>query len=175
MKALLIIGTSLLAGSAWAQQAKVQPVVVTNPSLTVQAADSGRYTHVGQRPSRIVNLRVDSRTDTFGYLVNPATGFLDGLATSTPFQVPAGFLFVLTDIIGSGACTAGVSATLVLHQFLDTLPRERTVLNAVCPDSGSVVVQGHYTTGLLFGAGSSIVVGGFRNFVDIHGYLVPEG
>ena len=173
MKALLIIGMSLLAGAAWAQQSKVQSVVVTNPSLTVQAADSGQYTHVGQKPGRIVNLRVDGRTDTFGYLVNPATGLLDDLASNTPFQVPEGFLFVLTDIIGSGACTAGVSATLLLHQFVDTVPRERTVLSAVCPDSGSVVVEGHYTTGLLFGAGSSIVVGGFRNFVDIQGYLVP--
>ena len=119
---------------------------MTNPPLTVQDADADLYTHVGQKPGRIVNFRVDTRTDTFGYLVNP---------------------------IESGACTAGVSATLLLYQFVDTIPRERTVLSAVCPDSGSVVVDSHYTTGLLFGAGSSIVVGGFRNFVDIQGYLVP--
>jgi hypothetical protein len=110
MKALVVIGSFLLASAAWAQS-KTQSVVVTNPVLAVQAADAGRVTHVGQRPSRVVNLLADTRTDSISYLVDPATGLID-LASRTPFEVPAGFLFVLTDITGNAACAAGTSPNI---------------------------------------------------------------
>lgn len=173
MKALVVIGACLLANAAWAQQ-KVQSVVVTNPSLTVQAADAGRYTHVGQKPSRVVNLQVDRPTETFAYLVDPATGLID-IGSRIPFRVPDGFLFVLTDITGSSACPAGASIALIVYQFVAPSLRGRDVLQAECSDFGAYFER-HYTTGLLFGAKSEIVFVGLSHvshLVNIQGYLVP--
>lgn len=168
MKSLVIIFTCLMASAAWAQQ-KTTPVVVTNPSLTVQAADAGRSTHVGQRPGRIVNLRVDGID---AYRVDPDTGVLD---RSQPFQVPDGFAFVLTDVATRySGCTAGRVWSFVIMQWVNGSNPIRAVVTTTCSADGEFFAERHYTTGILFGAGSSIRTNALGT-VDIEGYLVPAG
>ncbi len=174
MKTLVVIGACLLASAAWAQS-KIQSVFVTNPSLSVQAVDAGRYTHVGQKPSRIVNLLIDRRTETAGYRVDPATGAID-TASGIPFRVPAGFLFVLTDITGSTSCNVGTTPSYAIIQFNAPTAIFRAALDTICPDTGTIHLERHYETGMVFGAGAQIILMGMddlRGFADLQGYLVP--
>lgn len=169
MKVLLAIAACLLASAAWAQQ-KVTPVVVTNPALTVQAADAGRYTHVGQRASRIVNLR--TQADGFAYRVDPATGLIE---QTQQFQVPEGFALVLTDVASRfSSCTAGSIWSFVIFQWINGSNPIRAAITSTCSSAGDFFVERHYATGIVFGAGSEIRTNALGT-VEIEGYLVPAG
>ena len=108
MKEWLIGGAFLLAGTAWAADRPL-PVLVKNPTVVVQDVGAGAYAHIGQKPSQLVALGLNR---TFEGRINPQTG------GTTSFAVPAGFLFVLTDIQWEAPCTSGVLVhfTLVRHR-----------------------------------------------------------
>lgn len=164
MKALVAIGACLLASTAWAQS-KPQSVVVTNPSLTVQAADAGRYTHVGQRTSRFVNLYLDIS----GSLpIDPATGSFD----SSPFVVPEGFFLIVTDIQAFGGGCAG-DAVVQFTIFQRTTAGGRIALDlyeTLCRAGGNALFERHYG-GLMLGAGAYLTVS--HGSGRAQGYLVP--
>ena len=179
MKVLIATAACLLAGAAWAQS-KPQSVVVTNPSLTVRDANAGLYTHVGQKPGRVVNLIMSGTFSAFNYFarrIDPAFGTDDG----TPFTVPDGFWFVLTDIQGLVVqCTSGASLTYTLGQETHTngdLEAQRNHIALICPGTGKVSFERHFSTGLVFGPGSKINLYVFGTDVPTvsyaQGYLVP--
>ena len=172
MKSLIAAAAFLMAGAAWAVE-KPLPVIVRNPSVTVQAADAGDYSHVGQKPSRLVNLHMLASAS---HRIDPDTGIMD---SSTSFIVPDGFVFVLTNIQGSGGCTPGDSVqftvthrNLVLNSTIDRI-------HLVCASNDVASFDRHYATGLVFAAGSGISVEAFNvfnhRFVTGQGYLVPAG
>ena len=124
------------------------PVSVTNLPTTQQVSgtvdigtsDADKYTHVGQKPSQLVDLRLGN----FSSLrINPSSGDAEG------FSIPAGFVLVLTDIEGSIQCTtAGESLTFILGAG----NRDRTEIHLVCPGSGWASFDRNYSTGWVFNA-----------------------
>lgn len=159
----------LAAGAAWGAE-KPLPVLVKNPSVTVQAADAGEYTHVGQIPAYVVNLSFAN--NQAARRIDPATGN----AESSPFEVPAGFVFVLTDIHGSPICTPGESVLYILLQNVAGSQVFRDRKASTCPGTGDGSNERHYSTGLLFGAGSRLVAAmspTSDHFLMGEGYLVP--
>lgn len=152
----------------------VVPITVSNADpIPVQDADAGEYTHVGQKPSRLVTVSASANGAT---LIGPDT------AGGPLFVVPAGFRFVLTDIEWSANCTNDnyVSFSLVRERPAGGLDRP---IRALTPcDSGVAIFERHYTTGQAFGAGQQFTAEGFvygtstpvqAVNAQIHGYFVP--
>jgi|SRR5215472_10209883 len=141
---------------------------------TFKDANAGKYTHVGQMPGNIVNLSLygelpPTRFDPVTF--DPATG------GETTFQIPVGFMFVLTDVQGTAACIAGSSVSFEIRQaFPPSVDVLRDTGELVCSSAGHVSFERHYTTGLLFGPGTRPLapIGAIQN-VEIHGegYLIP--
>jgi hypothetical protein len=98
------------------------PVTVGNSSSNpvpiaglVTDANAGKYTQVGQKPAQVVNLvfhSVDTNFFVAPFRINPATGS----AQSTQFEVPAGFVFVLTNVQGRSVCRPGIVHEFYLYQ-----------------------------------------------------------
>lgn len=170
MRALLVAAVAFpVAGAAWGAE-KPLPVLVKNPSVTVQAVDAGQYTHVGQKPTNVVNLRFANNQPASR--IDPATGFPDGI----PFEVPSGFVFVLTDMHGSPICDPGTSLLYILLQDVGGGRVFRDRKASTCPSTGDGSNERHYSTGLLFGAGSRLVAAmspTVDHFLQGEGYLVP--
>ncbi len=152
------------------------PVSVTNPPTTQQVSgtvdignsDADKYTHVGQKPSKLVNLRLGFP----GSLrINPSTGNGEG------FSIPDGFVFVLTDVQGSINCTAG--ELLTVH--IGAGNRDRNEIRLGCPGTGWATFERRYSTGLIFNSDSSAsgvglygqLVGGGISDLWAQGYFVP--
>ena len=115
---------------------------------TFTDANAGKYTHVGQMPANVVNLRLYGEIAPIR--IDPVTG-----DTST-FQIPVGFMFVLTDVQGNAACVAGSSVSFEIRQlFPPSVNEQRDTGALVCSSVGHVSFERHYTTGLLFGPGTT--------------------
>ncbi len=152
------------------------PVSVTNLPTTQQVSgtvdvgnsDADKYTHVGQKPSQLVNLLLG---DLSSLRVDPSTGHTEG------FSIPNGSVFVLTDIEISIQCTAGES----LRVHVGAGDRDRSTIRLVCPDVGWANFDRHYSTGLVFNSDSFAsgvglygqVIGGGLREVAAEGYFVP--
>jgi len=172
MKAFWVVGLFLATGAALAADRPL-PVLIKNPSVLVQDAAAGEYTHVGQKPSQLVELGLNR---TFEGRVDPQTG------GTTSFVVPDGFLFVLTDIQWEASCTNGtlVHFSLVRHKPSGT--SDGPVRGAAVCEVGEAHFERHYTTGELFGEGQSFRVDAVFGlsatpaegvFASVQGYLVP--
>jgi hypothetical protein len=169
MRALIGGVALMVAAAAWAAE-KPLPVLVKNPSVTVQAADAGQYTHLGQKSSQVVNLRFTNNQPASR--IDPATGLPD----TSPFEVPSGFVFVLTDMHGSPICTPGTNLLYILFQDVGGGQVFRDRKSSACPGTGDGSNERHYSTGLLFGAGSRLVAAispTTDHFLLGEGYLVP--
>jgi hypothetical protein len=176
MKTFKIVLGLLLVGAlgtlAFGTDTKVaaQPqgpaVTVANVPLPV----TGTIADVGQDPSLIVNLRFTNNEP--GRRINPATG-----QPGDPFEVPAGFAFVLTDIRGNAVCTPGSGVLLLLlHNGTSGPVIDRVI--ASCNGNGDASYERHNTTGVLLAAGSRIVsamspTAAGNHFAVGQGYLVP--
>lgn len=174
--ALGIVGSIVFEANTQAASSNTNPVVtIGNVPLPVTGsiadANAGKYTHVGQKANQIVMLR---------FANNEAAKRID-LATGYPadeFEVPAGFVFVLTDLHGNAVCTPGQAIGYLLFQktanTVNSVIRDRnwTVCNAI----GDTGVSRHLTTGMLFPAGARIETAlspTVDNFLWAEGYLVP--
>jgi hypothetical protein len=154
----------------------VVPVEVSNTDpipVSLQDAGTDEFTHVGQKPSRLVSLNLNRDA---GSRIEPQNG------NGTDFVVPAGFLFVLTDIQWEAACSPDnlINFTLVRHQVSGTF--DRPVRGSAMCHGGSAHFERHYTTGEVFGEEQSFTVDAVFGlsatptvgvFAEAHGYLVP--
>ncbi len=161
------------------------PVTVANTSSSpvpivgiVTDANDGKYTQVGQKPAQVVNLvfhSVDTNFFVAPFRINTATG----VAQTTQFQVPAGFVFVLTNVQGRSVCRPGIVHEFYLYQTTSTngeMLRDWSG-ELTCPSTGNGSVNRQYGTGLVFGAGSGLYapVDSLETILWAQGYLVPAG
>ena len=152
----------------------VVPITVSNADpIPIQDADGGEYTHVGQKPSRLVTLSASANAAA---LIGPDT------AGGPLFVVPTGFRFVLTDIEWSANCTNDNYVSFSLSRERPAGGLDRPIRALTPCDSGVAVFERHYTTGQVFGAGQQFTAEGFvfgtstpvqGVNAQIHGYLVP--
>lgn len=153
--------------SAQAQAPAGPSVTIANVPLPV----TGTIANLGQNPALIVNLRFSN--NEAGRRINPATGN----AVNDPFVVPAGHVFVLTDVRGNAVCTPGTGVLLLLlHNGTPGAVSDR--LSSTCDFTGEANYERHNTTGLIFAAGSTIVsamspTSSSNHFAFAQGYLVP--
>jgi hypothetical protein len=145
---------------------------IGNVPLPVTDINAGKYTHVGQKASQLVALK---------FVHNEAANRID-LATGfeQPFEVPANFVFVLTDIHGNTVCNPGESVGYFLYQR--TPNNAESVLRdlnwAPCNSINETGLIRHFTTGMPFIAGARVEMG-FSSNSNIsnkywgEGYLVP--
>jgi hypothetical protein len=122
--------------------------------------------------------------------VNPAdmrSGSLRVLTGITPvviFTVPAGQVFVLTDIEWSTTASAGDASPVSLNLYGDTTERWRmrgayqyTATSSFVPP----VIQSHFSTGLVFNSGevvsfeSGSQLAGHSYSLNWSGYIAPSG
>jgi hypothetical protein len=168
--ALGIVGSLIFSASTHAASTNPNPIVnIGNVPLPVNDVNTGKYTHVGQKPSNVVNLITVGGGLTAR--VDPATGYSVGEI----FKVPDGSVLVLTDTQGYSACTAGTNELVELDNG-SAQGFVRSILTLVCPSTGVASFDRHYNTGLLFGAGSEVSLtldGGSNVFMYAQGYLVP--
>jgi hypothetical protein len=147
-------------------------VTIGNVPLPVTDTNAGKYTHLGQKVGQLVVLRFANN--------EPASriDLATGSEQSTPFEVPANFVFVLTDIHGNAVCTPGQPVGYLLFQKtpnnVNSVLRDRnwTVCNAV----GDTGIVRHLNTGMPFSAGARIETAlspTVDNFLWAEGYLVP--
>jgi len=156
-----------------AASSNTNPVVtIGNVPLPVTDTNAGKYTHLGQKAGQLVVLKFANNEPASR--IDLATGY----EQSTPFEVPANFVFVLTDIHGNAVCMPGQPVGYLLFQKtpnnVNSVLRDRnwTVCNAV----GDTGVVRHLTTGMPFSAGARIETAlspTVDNFLWAEGYLVP--
>jgi hypothetical protein len=181
MKLSAAVLAFIVSGSALAADRPL-PVSVSNVPLSVRGAvtdaDAGKYTHVGQKPDRVVNLafyQVDTNFFIAPFRIDPVTGAPE----ATQFRVPAGFVFVLTDVQGRMVCRVGIVNEFYL--YASTPPYGQVMRDwsgeLTCPEGGNGRLERHYGTGLVFSAGTSlwVAVDSLETVLWAQGYLVPAG
>ena len=130
-------------------------------------------THVGQPAANFVGLRCNKFS-------GPAcTDFrrqhLDGSEDTSPFTIPSGMVFVITDVSWSASATAGTD----LRFFIQSgAPSIRYAYSAVADSSGFVAVADHFTTGFAFSTMPSFVITSSSaetpEFIGVQGYLISQ-
>lgn len=154
----------------------VVPVEVSNAdAITFQDADAGALTHVGQKPSRLVDLSVTR---------NGTSRHNQQSSGAPSFVVPEGYSVVVTDIELSANCTNDVFYTIDLWRQFPNGSRSVVIREeGVQCKFSKLLFERHYTTGMVFGAGQFFGVDAYTlfgneptSFVrgDLLGYLVPE-
>ena len=155
------------------QAASSNPIFnIGNVPLPVTDTNAGKYTHTGQKADRLVVLR---------FLHNEAASRID-LATGfeQPFEVPANFVFILTDIHGNTVRNQGTTVGYFLSQ--KTPKNVESVLRdlnwTACNSVGETGLVRHFTTGMPFIAGARIEItfsanSNISNKYWGEGYLVP--
>lgn len=158
MRTLIVVAAVLLPGVAWGAE-KTVPVVVTNPSVTVEVANADpipvtvRAT-AASLPSSLVMLV--ARNGSY------YQKFPDGTESSVPYSVPSGQALIITDVSvevrgnffpGGSACSSVVSYRIC----------------ARVDESGLLAsASEHLTTGFVFSSQGNVV-----SDSQLLGYLAP--
>ena len=173
-----------------------QNVNVTNPSLNVNASQSGTWNvGISGTPSVNVSNLPSSQNVSFNGNAQPVTltkqlvtlvcaGFTSNICTDlervaadgtlTPYTArPPGFVLVVTDFVWKAASvTPGQVAFATLHHQLTSPPHDVSFSAVAATADGAAVSESHFTSGLPFSDVPIVFVSNAPNVAILQGYFV---